>query len=1009
MAKEKQTRRMIAMALAAAVTMSSVPVVAFAEEGGNTPSVTSESDTDNNSENTTSESGDGTKEDPKLKVTVTVNGPDESNKTTTVTKTDTTWHEEPSESKTVDFDGEKVNTVVTVPKENTSDAPAPAEETSEGNETPAEPQNDVIREHETTDDTTTTVETTEDGTTKTVENVQTETGTREDGTIVDKEVTNTKVTETDAEGNLVEEYETEVGSERLEETVKEDAGDGDQPDVEVNLEIGKTTSQAVTSTTTTGDVPIFDWDTDYDYTVVEEVERTVTATTSEIKVTVNDSTTGLVGDEAGALKGLDPVYDEDDNAYIVNGVMKDKKDGEHVGKEDVFDRNYLSSKTLDYVNINGVSIWVDKGTKTIVDVVTPEGAELPEHDMLKDVTVGANVSYWYPKSNSFAKNSFPEGTVYKGGTKINNIDNWYDDDGNLLLTEEGDFRYVGTGEHSKFFNAYVFVEYEKDEAGNTVFDENGDPVIAAIKTSGGTTVTIDGVPATELPDEVSLEPIFDNYSGSRPTTFMLMDKDGNRVYAYCCDLVTGAIGGKWYDVSNLEDSDYYGSEESEEHIRSIVMNGYWGTSDVPDADGNYGTGSLEKIKQSLKDAINNGDMENETVQMPKVGEDGKPVVDEAGNPVMETKTMLELIDDMTEGEALLATQSAIWSYSNGSVNAMNGVDGPVVIDPDGYKWNHNPTSNSKDGEGMDDYGSARVDFLYKWLINLQTEEDSTVVVNEKNFVEDMSLVVGDKVEDHENNLDKNVDNDVYDTALNFKLAFVPGNDDDLLVQVTYTDMDGKDQTVVRRLAGENAEGQSYEGITPEEDGSYVISGLKLSENEDFNFDLRLEGTQYLEQGVYVYAPVGGRDVSQTFVGIAEGERNVDVSMGVTVSFDVDENDRVVATRKWSKDSRNHNDDGNGGGKDPVDPKDPADSKNPEETINIGEEETPLSDAPVVEGEEVMDIVDEEVPMAEVPLVAGAEEVSVIAQTGDSNHMAGAFGGMFAALAGMFFLRRKKED
>ena len=74
-----------------------------------------------------------------------------------------------------------------------------------------------------------------------------------------------------------------------------------------------------------------------------------------------------------------------------------------------------------------------------------------------------------------------------------------------------------------------------------------------------------------------------------------------------------------------------------------------------------------------------------------------------------------------------------------------------------------------------------------------------------------------------------------------------------------------------------------------------------------------------------------------------------------------------------------------------------------------EEETPLSDAPVVEGEEVMDIVDEEVPMAEVPLVAGAEEVSVIAQTGDSNHMAAGFGGMFAALAGMFFLRKKKED
>ena len=63
MAKEKQTRRMIAMALAAAVTMSSVPVVAFADEVSDTPSVTSES--------TTTESGDGSMESPRVTVTVT--------------------------------------------------------------------------------------------------------------------------------------------------------------------------------------------------------------------------------------------------------------------------------------------------------------------------------------------------------------------------------------------------------------------------------------------------------------------------------------------------------------------------------------------------------------------------------------------------------------------------------------------------------------------------------------------------------------------------------------------------------------------------------------------------------------------------------------------------------------------------------------------------------------------------------------------------------------------------
>ena len=438
------------------------------------------------------------------------------------------------------------------------------------------------------------------------------------------------------------------------------------------------------------------------------------------------------------------------------------------------------------------------------------------------------------------------------------------------------------------------------------------------------------------------------------------------------------------------------------------MNGYWGTSGTPNEDGSFNTGSLEKIKADMKAAIENGEMAEEYFDLPALGDDGQPVVDETtGDPVMKKWSMTELIDHLTDGEALLATQAAIWSYANGSYDVMSGKDGSIVLDPDSYTPNHNPTGNSKGGEAMTDYSSAVVDFMYKWLINLESKEESTVVVNEKNFVEDMSLVVDDKVEEHKNNLDDNVDNDVYNAALNFKLAFVPGDNDDLLVQVTYTDMDGVEQNVVRRLAGENAEGQSYEGIKPEEDGSYVIKGLQLSENEDFSFDLRLEGTQYLEQGVYVYAPVEGRDASQTFVGIAEGERNVDISMGVTVSFDVDENDRVVAKREWSSDSRKTS--SGGGSSNPEDPTpDPEEPVTPEEPTEPTDPTNPEDPGKVLgDEEELMDIGDEGIPKDDMLLLD--EEEEIVAATGDSNHMTGAFGGMFAALAGMFMLRKKKEN
>ena len=72
----------------------------------------------------------------------------------------------------------------------------------------------------------------------------------------------------------------------------------------------------------------------------------------------------------------------------------------------------------------------------------------------------------------------------------------------------------------------------------------------------------------------------------------------------------------------------------------------------------------------------------------------------------------------------------------------------------------------------------------------------------------------------------------------------------------------------------------------------------------------------------------------------------------------------------------------------------------------------MSDVPELDDPEepVVDIAEGDVPMAdapEEPLVAGEEE-SIIAETGDSNHMAAGFAGMLAALAGLFGLRRKEN-
>ena len=619
------------------------------------------------------------------------------------------------------------------------------------------------------------------------------------------------------------------------EWVEEDTGDEPgQPEVEVTLTPGETTTGTAEESTTVTD--------ETGTTTTTTTDRTVTAETSDVKVTVNDTSTGLVGEQDTALTPLVPVYDE------VDGEKEDK------------------------VGVN------DGEFKKLLFTQDPSTWEVPDG---------------------------------------------------------GEYRYVGYGEDGKYYVATVQVYYEKDESGNTVYDENGNPVIADIRTVSGTNVTIQGEDAFTLDAGHQLSP----YNGSLPGTLQLMDKEGNSVFAYCCDEETRTVNGYWYSVSNLEDSDYYASEDAENHIRSIALNGYWGTSDTPKEDGTYETGSLENIKAKLKAAIANGEIDG-VFEMTCFTENGKVAYDENGNVVTQMVNMLDIIDGLTAGEALTATQAAIWSYSNGNQNALNGTDGSVVVAPD-YRANHK-ASNS---DALDNHGGARIEFLYNWLMNLESDAETTVVINEKNFVEDVSLTVGDKVADHTANQDDNSDNDVYNADLNFRLAFIPGDKDDLLVQIKYTDLDGKEVTVVKRLAGTNSEGQSYEDIKPEADGSYVLRGLKLSENEDFDFDLRLEGTQYLEQAVYVYSPIGGRGSSQTAVGVAEGTREVDVSLGMTIKFDVDENNHVVAERKWQDEI------------DPPEEEDPPVEEedppviyrlDPETEEEIPEEPVPLA-APVVTG------------------------------------------------------------
>ena len=108
--------------------------------------------------------------------------------------------------------------------------------------------------------------------------------------------------------------------------------------------------------------------------------------------------------------------------------------------------------------------------------------------------------------------------------------------------------------------------------------------------------------------------------------FVLEDENGNKYYTYCADFQTGAESGWKYAMENVEDADYY-DDVAAKHIRAIAYEGYWGTSS--------GIGSLENLKKILREK------------------------GEAVHGLSEPE-----IAALTDGQALTATQAAVWKFGN---------------------------------------------------------------------------------------------------------------------------------------------------------------------------------------------------------------------------------------------------------------------------------------------------------------------------------------------------------
>lgn len=343
----------------------------------------------------------------------------------------------------------------------------------------------------------------------------------------------------------------------------------------------------------------------------------------------------------------------------------------------------------------------------------------------------------------------------------------------------------------------------------------------------------------------------EGYSGNqvRVHQFKLVDEDGNAHYVLCADLGTSAIRGADYNMVNVEDAEYFG-DDAAKMIQAIALSGYWGT--------NSGVGSLDAVKQFLRE---NSDLTEKQ------------------------------INALTPGEALTATQAAIWYYgtSNDSQNMHDeAITGVVYTGQYSYR----------DANGTE---ATLVNTLYQLLINMDpdsVENNTTEFITEDNFAEEVKLTIKEKATDSDGSVkvDSNSGNEKYVTDLTFSLdvkkSDITGN-----LKITVVDQYGN-TLAERQLATDDS---NFLGQLLAEDtagsGTYTIKDLEIAEG--VTVSLNLSGTQNLNQGVYLYTAEVYSD-SQTFVGIASGERTVDLSVNMKFSVTDPQAQVKNTTNTWTE-------------------------------------------------------------------------------------------------------------
>ena len=330
-------------------------------------------------------------------------------------------------------------------------------------------------------------------------------------------------------------------------------------------------------------------------------------------------------------------------------------------------------------------------------------------------------------------------------------------------------------------------------------------------------------------------------SGSIPQTFVLVDtSDGattwspdgeyaygesNYIVTYCCDKETGIEYGTDYKRVNLEDSNYFDADEAQ-HIRAVLEN-------------SYPFISMSEMKERLK----------------------------AGG------LDAEFVDSLNRSDLIAAVQMTVWSYANINDAAANGLSYFASIDiPKNRNIYFNPLHDftneiwewlpGKKQRSFDADALYRVNTLAEYLCNLKAVE----APDEQIIISDIEILKTKLAEHGDGSYDLTV-------LISVNGAILPNDDVDIIVSSYSENEDGSINTTSAHSIDAVSGQITYKTVVNTRDADTI--------------KVEVKGVQDLPRGVYFYDPEGGRDSSQSLVGIAEGKTAVHTESEFTFTPDIE--------------------------------------------------------------------------------------------------------------------------